>query len=257
VKEGLGLRVLVAEDNVVNQKVAVRMLQRLGCRADVAANGLEAVSAVQRVPYDMVLMDCQMPELDGYAATIEIRRQEGKSHHTVIIAMTANALAGDRQQCLAAGMDDYLAKPIASKALEEALRRWTKNEEKLSPPPPEAERGLVDSARLADLAELGDDPSWLPTLIRRYLDDARGRMEALGSAIDGGDLPAVAELGHALKGSSANIGATRMQELSAVLQNLGRAGTVQGAREALERLAEVYRRTEAALEAYTVSRKAS
>ena len=257
VKEGLGLRVLVAEDNVVNQKVAVRMLQRLGCRADVAANGLEAVSAVQRVPYDIVLMDCQMPELDGYAATIEIRRQEGKSHRTVIIAMTANALAGDRQQCLAAGMDDYLAKPITSKALEETLRRWTKKEEKLSQPPPEAERGLVDSARLADLAELGDDPSWLPTLIRRFLDDARGRMEALSSAIDGGDLPAVAELGHALKGSSANIGATRMQELSTVLQNLGRAGTVQGAREALERLAEVYRRTEAALEAYTVSRKAS
>jgi CheY-like chemotaxis protein len=118
------LRVLVAEDNVVNQKVALRMLQKLGCRADVAANGLEAVGAMDRVPYDLVLMDCQMPELDGYAATRAIRKKEKGGHRVVIVAMTANALEGDRERCLEAGMDDYLPKPVNSKTLERILRAW-------------------------------------------------------------------------------------------------------------------------------------
>jgi CheY-like chemotaxis protein len=118
------IRVLVAEDNVVNQKVAVRMLERLGLRADVATNGREAVRMFDLLPYDLVFMDCQMPEMDGYEAAQEIRRREGPGRHVAIIAMTADAMAGCRERCLEAGMDDFVAKPVAMEALFEALQRW-------------------------------------------------------------------------------------------------------------------------------------
>jgi len=119
---GTGLRVLVAEDNVVNQKVAARMLERLGLRADVAANGREAIAMLEILPYDLVLMDCHMPEMDGYAATGEIRRRGGR--RVPIIAMTAEAMEGSREGCLQAGMDDYVRKPVTMKELGEALQRW-------------------------------------------------------------------------------------------------------------------------------------
>jgi CheY-like chemotaxis protein len=117
-------RLLVVEDNEVNQLVAVRMLDRLGYRADVAANGIEALEAHTRAPFDAILMDCQMPDMDGYEATRAIRQAEADGRrHTPIIAMTANAMAGDRERCLAAGMDDYLAKPVRRETLEACLRR--------------------------------------------------------------------------------------------------------------------------------------
>jgi signal transduction histidine kinase/ligand-binding sensor domain-containing protein/DNA-binding response OmpR family regulator len=121
---GWPIRVLVAEDNPVNQQVAVRMLERLGLRADVAANGRETVRMFELLPYDLVFMDCQMPEMDGYEAAREIRRREGTGRHVAIIAMTADAMAGCRERCLEAGMDDFIAKPVAMEALFESLRRW-------------------------------------------------------------------------------------------------------------------------------------
>ena len=117
-------RVLLAEDNIVNQLVAVGMLEKLGCRVDVAANGREAVTMWEEFPYDVVFMDCQMPELDGFGATGEIREREGANRHTPIVAMTANVMAGDREACIAAGMDDFVGKPIMVADLSAALTRW-------------------------------------------------------------------------------------------------------------------------------------
>jgi signal transduction histidine kinase/CheY-like chemotaxis protein len=121
---GLPHRVLVVDDNAVNQRVAVRMLERLGLRIDVAANGLEAVRMVTELPYDAVFMDCQMPEMDGYAATLEIRRREKPGERMAIIAMTAEAVVGARERCAAAGMDDYIAKPVKLEDLSRAIQEW-------------------------------------------------------------------------------------------------------------------------------------
>jgi CheY-like chemotaxis protein len=123
-------RVLVAEDNAINQKVAARMLNKLGCRVDVAANGIEALELWSKLPYDVIFMDCQMPEMDGYEATREIRRLEkGAGGHTPIVALTANAMAGDREKCLSAGMDDFIAKPVAEDKLRQALDDWGREDD--------------------------------------------------------------------------------------------------------------------------------
>jgi CheY-like chemotaxis protein len=117
-------RLLLAEDNPVNQKVACKMLEKLGYRVDIAGNGQEAVAAHERMRYPLIFMDCQMPEVDGFEATALIRKMEGRSAHTPIVAMTANAMQGDRERCLAAGMDDYVAKPVRPKDLQTVLDTW-------------------------------------------------------------------------------------------------------------------------------------
>jgi CheY-like chemotaxis protein len=118
------MRVLLAEDNAINSRVAMRMLEKLGYRVDLASNGKEAVDMLEMLPYDLILMDCQMPTMDGFEATRKIRRCQGERGRVPIIAVTANSMEGDKDRCLQAGMDDYIAKPIQVERLREILERW-------------------------------------------------------------------------------------------------------------------------------------
>jgi CheY-like chemotaxis protein len=256
-------RVLVAEDNAVNQKVARRMLEKLGYRADVVATGREAVDAVALIPYDLVLMDCQMPELDGYEATRLIRQWEeetGKGTHLPIVAMTANALAGDDQKCFAAGMDDYLSKPVKPDHLRLTLAKWfvslaprvNANEGVMTMNGQDAEHEpILDEEVIAGLRELQEDdgPDILAELIEMYLSDTPPRLGSLKEAIASGDANAVRELAHSVKGSSSNLGAQRMAQLCAQLEAYGKSGDLSDAGPVAQKLDAEFQKTMSALNA--------
>ena len=204
-----GRRLLLAEDNPVNQKVAQLTLQRLGYAVDVVGDGARALAALATGSYDAVLMDCQMPLMDGFAATQELRSREAGGRRTPVIALTASAMASDRERCLQAGMDDYLSKPLRSEDLAVVLRRWVLGT---------GERAL-DPDVLAGLRELGS--RIVEEVLGLYLVDADERLAALESAADAGTTLAAA---HALKGGSGDVGATRVQSLAAELETRARAG---------------------------------
>ncbi|MDA8130948.1 MAG: response regulator [Elusimicrobia bacterium] len=209
-------RILLAEDNPVNQKVAMRQLEKLGYEASLAANGLEAVAAIKGSSFDLVLMDCQMPEMDGFQATREIRRLQADDQRRIpIIAMTANALKGDKEKCIAAGMDAYISKPVRIEQLAEVIGRWD------SP---------LDPFTLKDLGELGGDDGgeFLSGILSTYLKDLPGRVEAVRTAAEAKDAEALRLAAHALKGSSGNIGARRLQKLCLLLEQAGRSGSLEG-----------------------------
>jgi CheY-like chemotaxis protein len=218
-------RVLVAEDNVVNQKVAARILERLGYAVDVAATGNEAVAAVGQHTYDAILMDGQMPQTDGFEATRLIRAMEG-THHTPIIALTASAMQGDRERCLAAGMDDYVSKPVSPEQLEAVLLRWVPGSGEGAPesprPPDWAERshGPVDWDVLSELLAL-TKREFLQELVGIFLRDSRSLMAELRAAYEGGARAECRRIAHKLRGSCATIGARRMMKLTAEMEELG------------------------------------
>ncbi len=217
-----GGRLLVVDDNPVNQRVALRMLQKRGHAVDVADNGVEAVAAVARVSYDAILMDCQMPEMDGFEATRAIRRREGTQRHTPIIAMTAGAMTGDKEKCLAAGMDGYLAKPIKADTLAAMIGRWVVTSalptepETPKDPPRETSARRLDGALLAGLRELGAEE--FRSLVRLFLTDGAGRIAELRMARTTNDMEAMARLAHSLKGSSSTFGADSLAVLCGHLQ---------------------------------------
>ena len=252
------LRILVAEDNIVNQRVAIRQLERLGYSADAAANGLEVLDALERIPYDVVLMDCQMPEMDGYEATKEIRKREGDLRRTTIIAMTANALGGDRERCLEVGMDDYISKPVKQEMLSAALERWG-SEGGGTPRPPEPSQqssanvsdvSVIDSAVLAELRALGStaDPGFFNHLIDLFIEETPRRLEAIREAAEASNARALGQEAHTLKGSSAHLGARRMSALCEILEEQGRAGSISGAPALVNVLREEFDRVRDALE---------
>ena len=226
------LRVLVAEDNVVNQRVALLMLDRLGYRADVVADGVEAVAAVTSTPYDVVLMDVQMPELDGIGATERLRAQLPPERQPRIIAMTAGSLDEDRERCLVAGMDDYLAKPVRREELAAARARAARApaSEPVAPPvgagPAQEQLPVVDPTVLGSLAErLGPRaPAFLTSLLATWETETAARMAALSAAVDAGDADGVSRAAHAVKGGSGSMGALRLAAVCAEVE----AGVVAG-----------------------------
>jgi two-component system sensor histidine kinase/response regulator len=214
--------ILLAEDNLVNQKVALRQIEKLGYRADTVANGREALEALARTPYDLVLMDCQMPEMDGYEATAEIRHREGAARRTPIVAMTAHALAGDRDVCIAAGMDDYISKPVKADELAGVLELWLNVE---ADPPP---LGCVEAEELSapvDLDHLfnavGKDPDEVREILSMYFEQMSANISTLHSAVEHRAASQIALVAHDCVGMSANCG---MRAMVAPLRELERAG---------------------------------
>ncbi len=224
------LRVLLAEDNGVNQQVAVAMLARLGHRGDVANDGGEAVSMVERGNYDLVLMDMQMPNVDGLQATRLIRALPGPKGRIPIIAMTANALAGDRETCIDAGMDDYIAKPVDRRRLAAMLARWSAA---VVPPPPlqrvEPASVAVDTIEMVDAAvragladDLGRDE--LAALMATFFIDTEQLLAEAEAACKAADLRRVALVAHSIKGSAGNVGFPRVARAAARAEQAARSG---------------------------------
>jgi signal transduction histidine kinase/DNA-binding response OmpR family regulator len=243
----LDLRVLLVEDNPVNQEVGRSMLVELGCEVEVAADGSQGVSACLARPFDVVLMDCQMPVMDGYEATREIRGRQrlAGSQRSVIIALTANAFASDREQCLAAGMDDYLSKPFLLQQLRLVLTQHAAAARA-------ARRlGVLDGAALQRLQALPPAGAGDPFggFIGGYLADAPQRLQQLLAALAAGDAPAVADAARALQTSSADVGAGALAELAARLELMGHSGDLPRAVLAVEQLQSEYQRVLDALRA--------
>jgi signal transduction histidine kinase/CheY-like chemotaxis protein/HPt (histidine-containing phosphotransfer) domain-containing protein len=233
-------RVLVAEDNAVNQAVAAGLLETIGVESKVVSNGQEAVDAFLTGKFDAVLMDCQMPSLDGYQATEEIRRIESRRHcePVRIIAVTANVLVGDMEKCIAAGMDDYLRKPYSGEQLHAALAKIlppgespAAHEQMADPgsnlgfPIPQLDGEAIDDQVLNSLASLpfASNKSLASQVIQTYMNSSLDLMTRLGEAIDRGDAECIRKAAHSLKSSSANVGAVRLAELCASIETSTRA----------------------------------
>jgi two-component system sensor histidine kinase/response regulator len=236
-------RALVVEDNPVNQKVARMMLEQLGCRVDVAANGQEAVAMMELLPYDVIFMDCEMPVMDGFEATGTIRRCEGAGRHVPIVAMTAQALKGDKERCLQAGMDDYISKPVKAQALESVLDRWAPRGVRPDDHPP-----AVDAAVLAGLKNMAEatDPALLGQIVQSFLDESRTGLATLRQAA-GGDAEALRRTAHELKGMCGSVGADGMRAICEQLETLGACGFVAGAPDLIDRLGQEFQRADAEL----------
>jgi CheY-like chemotaxis protein/HPt (histidine-containing phosphotransfer) domain-containing protein len=244
----LPLRLLVAEDNPVNQRVALLLLRRLGYRADVAANGLEVTDAVERQAYDVVLMDIQMPEMDGLQAARWIVKRRGPNGLPRIIAMTANAMPGDRESYFAAGIDGYVAKPIDVGMLAAALTKVAL----LVRSGAQTHQGsgdVLDTSRLEHLRLMQDDsqPSLVRELIDMFVADSPGHLGALSGALAAADAPQLGRLAHRFLSVTQNIGAPRMSDLCVEIERLSRQGQLEGARPLVKALGQERERVHTAL----------
>ncbi len=246
--EGSSLRILLAEDNTVNQKVALRLLERLGYSADVATNGLEAIDALERRSYDVVLMDVQMPELDGLDASRRICERWPETRPR-IIAMTANALPEDREACFAAGMDDYVAKPIRAEVLAEALKR-VRPLSRVVIPPNNADR-LVDGAALESLREVGGD-EFLAEVIDTFLADLPTLLATLRRGVQERDAAEVRRAAHTLKSNGATLGASDFAEACSALEQQAKDGRLDDAAALVDRIEAERGPLERALDAVRV-----
>ena len=224
-------RVLVAEDNPTNQLVIIGVLRKHGLSADAVGNGLEAVKALETIPYDVVLMDVQMPELDGLEATRRIRNSESKvlDHAVPVIAMTAHAMVGDRETCLEAGMDDYVTKPVRPTELFEAIGRWYPRKEKKTgadisenakSAPPEPAAADFDPGLLRD--RLGDDEEMISTILDTFIQDGLREIDSIERSVQDADAEAAHRHGHRLKGASREVGALAVAQTAEAIETAGR-----------------------------------
>ena len=239
-------RILVVEDNPVNQELASRMLEHLGCIAVVAKDGREALSLLQRDSFDAVLMDCQMPNMDGFEATAEIRHDEAierVDRRLPIIALTAGAVEGDREKCLAAGMDDYLSKPFSLEQLERALRRWLPALAGLEPTEPHVDAKVIEGI----LTLGGGGPELLGRMVELYMQDAPERIAAIRDGMARGDGRTAARAAHALKSACANVGAAALVELCKRLESHCRDGATAGAEPLADAIEDEFARVAADL----------
>ena len=251
------IRILLAEDNETNQLVALKTLDKLGYRADVVVNGAEVIKALEEIPYDLVLMDVQMPEMDGMEATRRIRdHQSSVLNQTIpIIAMTAHAMQGDREKCLDAGMDDYVSKPVNPQELLEALERQLHGTTQHSDPvvlPPdnegeeedgrkagtESEKPAYDASVLSE--RFDGDEDIIGAILEVFINDAPKKIKLLNTALEANDSDAVQRQAHALKGAAGNVGACALQQLSLQAENAGDAGDMEAAIVAIRAMDQAF-----------------
>ncbi len=253
---------LVVEDNVTNQAVARGMLEKFGLSIDVAANGEEAIQALRQLPYDLVLMDCQMPVLDGYQATRMIRASESgvNAHDIPVLAMTANAMQGDYERCIQAGMNDHIAKPVDPAKLRRALQRWLPQYCQETGSAPERDAAEADDDALSPQlaggplfdhaalrARLLDDDDLVREIVAAFREDAEDQLQSLGEAVAAGDATQAGLLAHKIKGASSNVGGMRLSALARELELKGKAGDLQAVRLLLPSLERQFRELQTAM----------
>jgi two-component system sensor histidine kinase/response regulator len=227
------LSVLLVEDNMVNRTLALEMLQRLGCDAMHAGNGVEALDALEKQDFDVVLMDCQMPVMDGFIATRKLRERElaKKKEPTRVVALTANALAGDREACLAAGMNDYLAKPFTLAQLRNLLLPSKVSRSAMN-------KVTLDHSAIEAVRQLDPDGNdrLLARLIALYRDDSSQLLADMDNAMKSGDSESVARAAHTLKSSSANLGATNVAAIARQIEHAARGGDINDLANSITKL---------------------
>ncbi len=247
--ERTALRILLAEDNTTNQKVALGLLDRLGQRADVVGDGRAALERLEQASYDVVLMDVQMPEMDGFEASRAICARWPAGQRPRIIAMTAEAMSGDRDRCLAAGMDDYIAKPVRLEELGRALGRCAPVAPCAPAAPPAAAADAVIDRRALEEMRADLDAETAREVIEDFLRASPAQIAKLAAAAACGDAPEIRRTAHTMKGTSAILGARGLSSRCEELESLARAGAVDGAAERVKAIEAVYAEVRAALRA--------
>ncbi len=256
--EKSAVRVLVVEDNPTHQTVARLMLEKLGCSPDLARNGAEAVEAVRKNAYDLVLMDLQMPVMDGLTAATMIRRNESGGRHVTIVAVTTGGFPWDKERCIDAGMDGFLTKPVAIEDLAAILERWNPRAPHLAgredAPRPAQESGgddgILDYGRLEQLQTLArrSDAGIFTRLLMSFVEEVPLRLGRLRDAARNHEAKALFEIAHSLKGISGNLGANRMTELCQELQVMGHEGAMDDAPFLVGQVEEEFLHVKRALE---------
>jgi CheY-like chemotaxis protein len=260
VPAGIRGHILVVEDNLINQQVALGILQIQGYSVSVANNGREALDALAQGAFDLILMDCHMPEMDGFEATMEIRKREQSSggRRVPIVALTANAMAQDREECLNAGMDDHLAKPFSMQTMQDMLDRWmpqpaARQAQAAAPaaPPASSAAEVLDRQVLGQLGALRTNgkPDLLARTINLYLVESPKLMQKLKQAAAAGDAPEIVRSAHSLKSSSANVGATALSRHCGDIEASARRADTEEARRIFARLEAEHGRVQSALSA--------